>query len=235
MAADKNIERSCLNGDEIVSYLYGEMTDSRRTLFEIHLLDCAACTDEFAGLSLARLGVYEWNRDEFAAMETPLIAIPYEKESSEKVSWLESWLGPIFSTPKWAIGGGLAFAMLFLGFTLFTAGNLDNDITAANVAPVNITAADSDTKQMVEVVQHKPLYNKEKEEIAIRPVKASVTSHSRKRSNLSDQATAQIKDPTVRKNNSEIKAKAPRLNNFEDEDDNTLRLADLFADADTRR
>lgn len=69
----------CGHRDELVSYLYAEMAEDQRERLEAHLLDCTACTDEFAGLSEARFSVFEWQKEEFAPLATPEFTIPYEK------------------------------------------------------------------------------------------------------------------------------------------------------------
>lgn len=49
----------CGFADEIVAYMYDEIAQPARTKFEDHLLDCPSCTDEFAGISTARLAMFE--------------------------------------------------------------------------------------------------------------------------------------------------------------------------------
>ncbi|MBC7901366.1 MAG: hypothetical protein H7070_15085 [Saprospiraceae bacterium] len=244
MNSDKSIDSLCLHSGELVSYLYDEMPAAGQTVFEGHLADCSVCTDEFAELSLARLGVYEWQRDEFAAMPTPFIAIPYE-DAPVRVSWMESWLGPIFSAPKWATAGGaLAAVAISLGLVLFASTYMGGRIEVADVQVIEQTESlDRSTgtkdKQIVEVITPnllndqvvKPKYAQEPGRLA-RPVQASVQKPSPRKNKVSDQVTA---SKTVRDKNKVPVRTAPRLNNFEDEDDNTLRLADLFADVDTRK
>ena len=70
-------EKSCGFADEIVTYIYGEISETERSKFEMHLVDCMSCTDEFAGISNARFAIFEWQKEEFAHLSTPEIVIPY--------------------------------------------------------------------------------------------------------------------------------------------------------------
>ena len=84
---------SCLFGEELVAYVYGELSSDGRARFENHLLDCSACTAEFADISLSRLGVYEWHRDEFLPLETPQFVIPFAPATTRVEagnSWFET-------------------------------------------------------------------------------------------------------------------------------------------------
>ena len=234
MNTNKNIEKTCVHGVEIVSYLYDEMPEPGRKVFESHLLNCTACTDEFAGLSLARLDVYEWNSHEFAALPTPFIAIPYE--NTDQVSWFESWFGPIFSAPKWAAGGVFGAAALVFGFVLFPSGNTEDNISISEVKTIQMPAAVHDEPSSTAVENNKQIAevklpnllntNKDKRAVAERVRASELFARKRK---IIERVTA-VKTKNTRPS---TPLNAPRLTNFEDEDDTTLRLADLVADRNT--
>jgi len=242
MTTNKNIENECVHGEELVSYLYDEMPAAGRSVFEYHLADCDVCTDEFAGLSLARLSVYEWHRDEFAAMQTPPMPIPYE--SAEHVSWFENWFGPIFSAPKWlTAGGAFAAAAIVLGLVLFISDDARNSVSVAYVNSIVTPEARPDKStsaengREVEVTARKPLES----DIAKStlpsdrrpPVRISATPDTGNRHKVNDQIRSEKTASSSKRPAPLLTRAAPRLTNFEDEDDNTLRLADLIADIDT--
>lgn len=256
MTNDNNNTFSCSLSDDLVSYLYDEMPTAEKGEFELHLLDCGACTAEFAGLSVARLGVYEYHRDEFASLVTPRIEIPYVKAFEQvseplpttRSSWRYIFQGLFAATPKWAAAGG-AFALVAVSLagaffvSNFRGGNNDLAQTnSKNSQSVNVNRAinSPSIQKEVSVPPANPL----------RPdnAKASVTTLP-----SSDRRVVKVSKPagktpkpldrksdvrtatSIQKTPNPSRQNAPRLNNFEDEDDNTLRLADLFADVDTRR
>src|SRR5436190_2467191 len=100
---------SCLFGEELVAYIYDELPASSRAPFEEHLLDCSGCTAEFAEISVSRLGVFEWHRDEFLPLATPTFAIPYETRrvaGEQQISWLNAFRGLATSPLRVAFAGG---------------------------------------------------------------------------------------------------------------------------------
>ncbi len=233
-----NIEKACVHGEEIVSYLYDEMPAAGRKEFETHLLECSSCTHEFAGLSLARLEVYEWNGREFAKLPTPPIVIPYEETVS--VTWYESWFGPIFTTPKWAAGGVLAAAAIVFGFVLFPSGAIQTNVlisetkTTKNPAEVEYeavapVAAEGD--QVAEVKSAK-LLNKSNDDF-LEVIPAETLASPVKRRKVDTRVVTARTVVKTKEIQPSAPLNAPRLTNFEDEDDNTLRLADLVADINT--
>lgn len=238
MNTNQNIEKSCVRGEEMVSYLYDEMPTAGRMMFESHLIDCVSCTDEFAGLSLARLEVYEWNHHEFAVMETPAILIPYEK--SDRISWFENWFGPIFSAPKLSAGGALAFAALVLGFFAYPSDSLESSVSVSDVSatqelateqvkpPISAVAED---KEFVEVTAPNSLNRNNDKRVVAASVRTSEPSAKKRRVN--ETATANRSVPKAKSILPSIPQNAPRLTSFEDEDDNTLRLAELVAEINT--
>src|SRR5882724_6942846 len=112
-----NNHNSCEFFAEIVSYLYNETGREQRSKFEEHLVDCGACTDEFAAISNARFSVFEWQREEFANMPTPEIVIPYtvRKVADDRVGTIGflSALGKMLSFGSRA-SLALAFAAILI-------------------------------------------------------------------------------------------------------------------------
>jgi len=238
MNPNKNIEKACVHGEEIVSYLYDEMPAAGRKVFETHLLECSACTDEFAGLSLARLNVYEWNSHEFASIPTPSIVIPYE--NIEKSSWFDNWFGPIFSAPKWAAGGVLAAAAILFGFVLFPSGKTENNVSISEMKPTQnpavveykpVAPASAEDNQVVEVKLPNLLNANSDKRIGMTSVRTLAPSVRRRK--IDGRVTAARTLAKTKKIQPSAPLNDPRLTNFEDENDNTLRLADLIADINT--
>ena len=226
---------TCSSSADLVAYLYDELGTAERSLFETHLLDCGTCTDEFAELSFARFDVYEWHRDEFVPLETPRFVIPYS-EAAAKKSWLDGLRGFLTSHGQWVTAGG-AFALAAVVFGAVYVSSLNKTVDMApnntpeiftpdRTQPGNLPVIPpSEAKKELSAVS--PVLEKTKGSLAV--VKASAPRKVPKPAN-SLVAVRNIGQPAVMKS-----SKAPRLNDFEDEDDNTLRLGDLLADDDTRK
>jgi Putative zinc-finger len=227
----RNGKDSCLFGEELVSYMYDELPAAERHSFEGHLLDCSSCTAEFAELSMSRLGVYEWHRDEFMPLETPRFAIPYAS-TEPAYSWLDAIRGFIFTPARLSFAAG-ALALLVVALGAFYVSEPGFDGVAGVPEPVRVireaapTNVPEITKTENEVADDKVLTGKRLDEslstsgtkIGRKPVVVQAKS-------VKKQADRQL---NARENRP---VKAPRLGTFEEVEDTSLRLADLVADID---
>ena len=223
--------KGCRFQTEIVPYLYGELPASSSSAFESHLLECGECTDEFAAVSNARYEVYDWKKLAFDQLETPVFSVPY-KEHVAAASWLAT-LRAAFSRP-WAIPG-VAFAGVAVVTVLAGAFFVSSD-TGPYMAQSNSNTPKHDIKTVEtdsgeSVAEPNPIEDSELP--PRRPVRAPdtiKTVHKRTARNprpAPATATEVRATPLPNRN-------APRLNEFNDDEDTSLRLAQLFEDIDTR-
>ncbi len=234
--------RNCGFGDVMVSYIYDEITTVDRRKFETHLVDCSTCTEEFAEISGARFSMFEWQKESFSELLTPEIVIPYAKarrveaEASGFFAGLRGLFGgygiPVSAAAAILIGLGI-------GFAVFMAINRDNDVIA-DVHPVKMADQPKVHQNVADeklVIKENPVVVGSGDDVAadvvneieparrdIKPVKAVAES---KRSRPARQLTAEIVDRTKRIPQTR---KAPALSNFDEADDKSLRLTDLFDD-----
>jgi hypothetical protein len=122
-------KNTCGFAELMVSYAYDEADEQSRAIFESHLPECDPCADEFAGLSEARLSVYEWHRDEFVPLPTPHFVNP----AIARVPASRSWLSSLSELLGW---GWLvpAAALLLIGIGIFASLHLttrDDELAAA--------------------------------------------------------------------------------------------------------
>ena len=227
---------TCPFTDEIVSYMYDELHGAERTKFETHLADCMACTDDFAAVANARFSVFEWRKEEFAHLPTPEIVIPYalkkavieENVAIGFLAGLRGWLSlvnfPITVAAVLVITVGLGFlATTYLGGDQQTVAdaNVPAIATQDNKAIVgsnDIPVPDITKKTMIGVTTVSKDITTIRE---IRPVKAVAIRPTR----LERQMTANsipVQDSALKMR------KAPVLSNYDDNDDRSLRLTDLF-------
>src|SRR3954471_9107038 len=136
------------HGLELVSYIYGELSDDRRSAFESHLQACDECVLELANYSDARLGVIEWRREDFDHLATPEVVITESQPEYVHAGGrrgLAAVLDSIFRLPIFAQAGlGLAAAALaiamvyFAGFTPAGSDNLASNSSLVVQAPAHI-------------------------------------------------------------------------------------------------
>ncbi len=242
MKNDNDVKIECCSSSvNLVSYLYDEMNPDDRAAFETHLAGCGGCTDEFADLSFARLDVYEWHRDEFAGMETPRIVIPYA-DTEASVSWLDGFRTFFASHGRLAVSGAFAliavvFAAMFvssLNKTDETVLTLRPEIPAINVPPVEPALKPAAERTGDKLSKPDSILSENLRQDAEPQIIRAAARKNLKSTNTVDQRQINISKRSAKQPVQAQRGKAPRLNDFEEEDDNTLRLGDLLADVDTR-
>jgi hypothetical protein len=233
-----NDKKICEHTDGIVSYLYGEMPESDRNVFETHLAQCDACTDEFAGVSMARYSVYEWNKLEFAKLETPQIVIPYES-ATPGFSWFDKVREAMSFAHGWPVAGaGLAAVAIVFGLVMFGPdANKDNrDLAGANLnntqsnarpivteTPENTTAPKPDGTDPISVPAKSGGPSIERETSGRNPVPVKISDDSRDRKPVKGVRIAPRKQTRP----------VPSLSEFAEDEDKTLRLAEMLEDTET--
>lgn len=241
-------KQTCGSADDIISYIYDEIDTADRRKFETHIAVCGVCTDEFAAISNARFSVFEWQKEEFAHLPTPEIVIPFapklvkEAESIGFLSGLIELLSyaarPATVAAVLAVGVGLGFlAMTYIGTLNQEIANVaDNAIPAvgthddpANIGKVEPTAADiSVPKSDMTGASNNGSSDRE-----IRPEKTA--ERLRRRANRQSTEQKFINDLAVKPKAIPLTRQAPVLSSFDDDDDKSLRLADLFDDGGAKR
>jgi hypothetical protein len=223
---------NCKYSNGIVPYMYGESATSVATEFETHLLECQACTDEFAALSAARYEVYDWKKLEFDPLASPAIRIPFGEVA--EVSWIGK-LRAAFST-GWAMPvgalAGLAFLVVVLAVLAVSRQGGEILVQNAGNTPANgqskgkmpdpaPTAIPTSKEQSVEAGEPGPNAPRPTVVRDITP-RRSVRTQQTVGPRATSPRTTTAQTPTP-----------PRLNEFAEEKDDSLRLAQLFEDIDT--
>lgn len=252
----------CEFAAETVDFIYGEMNDARKHSFQAHLKNCSECADEVRDFSDVIFSIRDWKASAFDSLETPPIQIPYtEKQISvataeNKRSWLDS-LGNYFRFSPILSGAAAVAILVFLAVLVFvTVKNDDAQMVAeTNTMPINTPAPVNDkqkssanknqeTAKVAESeknkAKEKPVTNESGD--AKNEIKKSVSAKANEKV-LSEPKPQTIrsteKKSSVTQNsnvqkNVQTKSK-PRLNDLPEEDeDDGLRLTDMFAELDTR-
>lgn len=237
---------SCEYADGIVSYLYREMPDSERNVFETHLTQCYSCTDEFAGISVARYSVYEWKKLEFATIATPRIVIPYETANSEaRASWFDKLREAVsFAHGRQIAGVGLAAIAVISGVVMFGSefrngsdeiagtANANQAEPVSRVIPPETSSVSSEPVKTAERKPSAPVFAgvpAAERNGSGKPVKISSGSTRNRDAKPSNATVGGDKTNGGRS----LSRPMPSLNDFAEEDDKSLRLAEVFEDIET--
>lgn len=231
-----NGNKECPFADEILSYIYNEIDAFARGKFETHLADCVVCTDEFAAISHARFSVFEWQKEEFAHLATPEIVIPYGATQNSVVENASmgflAGLRGLLSIRNWPVAVAAALLVcLGLGFLAMNyigrgdqqiAFEVDNQSVPPVVSPDNSVDPDVTKIPQGDV---STASNNSSSRRETRP--GRVTENRRTRPDRQTTAGTQKSVNNVRA--SQV-PKAPVLYGYDDNDDKSLRLTDLFDD-----
>ena len=218
---------TCKMGDELTAYMYGELRAGGVEFVESHLAECSDCADDFAEIAFARYSVYEWNREEFAHLSTPVVSIDY----SQNRGWMAVLRDVFRPVPGFAYGAFAAVLIAsFMAISYFTSVESESTLLSASTDKgdneVSVVAVRKDTASSDRDVEAVPgnaetaVSDVQTEGITPKPVRAAFTQPKkttpRRRSN-------DLQSPS-------LEPQAPRLNDFDDDGIQGLRLADLVAE-----
>ena len=249
-----NNHSTCAFGEQIVSYIYDEASAKERHEFESHLPNCLSCAEEIAGFGLVRSSISEWRKDEFFTLESPALEIPALRPvvvASEKNSWFDEFRKLFSISPAWATG--FAALILSIGLVWIFFGSSQNDFVASNksvevptVAPIVVNKTVEQPKEEKVSVNPKdekvtdvPKNDLTTEQKPVLPknqvVKASNTAPKVKSvTPKTNNSMAVNKSNKNNKSNTAQKQSAPTLTEMKDDEDNSLRLSEIFDEIDTK-
>ena len=229
------------HGFEFVTYIYGELDQAGRDAFESHLSVCDECAMELASYSDARLGVIEWRREDFDHLETPAIVVPWLSEKqvvakAEPAGAFTRFVEALGAFPMFAKAGigfsAAAFAIAIFYFGAFSPSSKPENVAVIKNDDIATPRIQTDSKN-----ETPPQYVATNDRPITAKTKNTVDRSERTPRVAVIRASTQ---PTIRRNevastgtnktNVTTAKKAPRLTTVEDEDDKSLRLADLFAE-----
>lgn len=241
---------NCGFADEIVSYIYDESGEPERRKFETHLAGCSVCTDEFAAISNARFSVFEWQKEEFAHLSTPQIVIPYTPAKSlaeDSSAGIFAGLRALLTFPTFGFAAAGIVVCLGLGFLGI---NYIDDRPVADVSvdeqiapPANLPAnlpvvpPPAEITAVDEPKIRRDTATKTVKDVPPSPSIQSARTSDNRRPKLNRPLTADTRKPldkAVNPNSAQMRER-PVLSNFDDNDDKSLRLTDLFEDGGAKR
>ena len=245
---------SCNHAVDVVSYLYDEIGGAEKREFESHLAGCNTCTAELASFSGVRSSVNTWRAQEFDPLATPVIDIPFE--TLDEPATAAGWRGTIltdfkrlFAFSPWppaAVGFAALAIFIGLGFFVFSYMNRSGNDLAKNKAvdkPVVSPTAEPGKDPGEVAINNSNSKSEGDDKLITTPkapepegtvVKVSVTRNTPKNKPVKASPDTVTPKKVVDKPNTQQNQKAPNLNNYTEEEDKTLRLADLFEEIDTK-
>lgn len=206
----------CSDSGDMLAYLYNEMVPVDRERFESHLADCGRCIDDFAELSQSRYPVFEWKKAEFDPLPTPRIAIEYKASAS--ASWVQKVRQAFAFKPTLGFGAAAAtvLAAIVTAVMLFGGSASDQELAreiepaaspvrvASDVVPSGDETAEVRSQEQVPPVAPKAVQTSTTNRPAVRTAKPRAS---------------QPKKPD---------RAVPVISALEDEEDDSLRLTDIF-------
>lgn len=260
---DNNQNNSpCAFAEKAICYLYGEIDAQEKAVFEAHLKSCQTCAEEFAGLSLVRSSIVDWRNEEFLFLETPAIEIPYKKpleffnfanESKAPRSRFAGFRKIFALSPSLSAAAALALILFCAGVVFFAVkssssveiARSDNKNTEKNTEKTLVSPPvekeilpDEKSISLAGAVEDKNPRTVPKSRVGQKDSIVKIVDEARNHAkNLNTETSAsKIKAEDV-KDKKQLFArtdKIPRLNNVEEDKDNSLRLAELLGDSDIR-
>lgn len=237
-----NNHHNCAFAEQLVSYLYNETNAKEKAAFDGHLNNCSTCAEEFAGFGFVRSSLEEWKNAEFSNLETPSIKIPYPTAVSTEKQSRFAQLRKLFAlSPAWRAALAALAVVVGLTFLIFNFSN-SNEVAEDNNKPIESAVSPIVEKQIEPPIKETPdetatqnPTEKQSKPSAIAPenriVKAS--NNLTKKNNLKQNLTNAANVPKTKSDKNAFavqKQNVPKLNNLEEEEDTSLRLADLFAE-----
>lgn len=234
MKVDKT-ENICGFADEALAYVYNELPAAARDRFDLHLVQCSHCIDELAELSYSFYSVHEWRQLEFDPLPTPVFWVPIAEAAPSLAARIKAVLFPTPARLAFAGAFGALVVTGVIAFNLIARSDQEFAAVVVQEAPLpsgfEMQPATSGPTDAVKnergnspfTVVAAPVVTEQPERIErgriAKPVNRSTGSKDR----------LLAPRPTVAE-----AATSPRLSDFEDSPDDSLRLSDMLAEADAR-
>lgn len=252
---------TCEFGLESIEYLYDQLGEAQKSKFEAHLHNCLSCSAEFSAFAEVRSSISDWKNLEFSNLTAPVISIPYKEAEKTNInvkvgsSWLDNLRVLFAFSPVWKTAAASALIIVFAGVVyLVFNSSTQNELAGMDNKPIvnteaspaiekNLETNDLSSKSSEPSQISQDFSQSEKEtsgKVKNVPVKILTDSAKKDSSPVKKVKSLQASE-TPKKNAVNVKPKSsemqnlPRLNALpEDDEDDSLRLADLFAEIETK-
>ncbi len=251
MSNNNHQNPTCTFAESLVSYLYGEISDANKVEFEIHLESCANCHNELVQFGFARSAVQEWRSVEFEKLATPVFDVPTGNSKSPTAARPLSWFAefselfkfkPAMAMAAFAVAVGLfgfaVFMFDFKGEGEIAKKSDDQNMIQPDISPtLEKKGEQSETnigKDEDKIVEPTKINNKNQVKLKTTANKDKLTTPGKYPAGVVTIRTVENTRKGNPKPNALPKTKVPRLSDEEETEDNSVRLADLFDEIETR-
>ncbi len=220
----------CIKKEDLVAYLYNEMPGRELPLFETHLADCQACIDEFAALSASRYAVYEWQKLEFAPLETPVFDVPRHEATAQKAGWLEGLRELLSFRPAMAAAGSFAALVIaaLLGYSIFVGPDGANDMVAVETGDMAVSEIATMSPQPRTQINNPETVDNSGSDGSVGRISEPAFASSPERQSGTSYRPAKTRRRASAQQTAVPARTSYRLNDVDDLSDDGLRLADLL-------
>src|SRR5262249_53186190 len=109
---------ACSNHEDLVSYLYGEVTPEQARRVETHLAGCSRCNDEIAAFRRVRTALQEWELNDMPIVR---VTLPPQRRSASSILKELFGVAPVWA--KIVSAGAAAMLLLAVMGTDITVGH----------------------------------------------------------------------------------------------------------------
>ncbi len=117
-------DQVCERADDLVGFLYGELTDWEARKFERHMQDCAACTTEYAAFGQLRESIVAWRNEALgpgAGRVLTSTVLPIQPRPPSALAALREFFN---LSPLWMKGVAAFASVLFCVFATLAVAHL---------------------------------------------------------------------------------------------------------------
>ena len=252
---------SCAFAEQLISYLYDESDAREKSGFETHLKSCPTCADELAGFGFVRAAVLDWQTEEFSKLPTPAFDVSADKSkesfstvvvSTENRSWLDGFR-QVFSFNPLRAAAAFGILIICFGILWLALNSSKGDEIAENGSDKNSVQSDvSPTVEIIKNPEGKSVIKDDEKSLPSSDVSNPPQGIKRQRQDSRNDSAVKVSsgvpkinpdnfaripkesNESAKKTPSVRKKQIPNLNDAEDEEDETIRLADLFDELDAK-
>ncbi len=117
-------DQVCERADDLVGFLYGELTDWEARKFERHMQDCTACTTEYAAFGQLRESIVAWRNEALgpgAGRVLTSTVLPIQPRPPSALAALREFFN---LSPLWMKGVAAFASVLFCVFATLAVAHL---------------------------------------------------------------------------------------------------------------
>ena len=215
-------DQVCDRADDLIGFLYGELSDWETRKFEQHLRDCVSCKTEYAAFGQLRESMVAWRNEALGVSGAAPSVIPVQERRPSAIAAIREFFN---LSPLWMKGATAFAAVLFCAFATLAIAHLIGKNNPGTQAGGNKLYTQQELDQQVAkaVKQTTAPVEIEKERDqktpAINPVPSKAPAPEKRRvTNATELAgnSQKLRRPLSRKERQELAADLRLLSSYDD-------------------